>query len=200
MMNAEILISIGTILFFLGIAHMSPAVALWDARLFRVIHNTLRRFTRDFQYFWHLGRTPFALFGLVFLLLYDLRGGLMASIVYAVIVSFEWLIKRTLKRPRPFTLIPDAVMNQPKEPHDPSFPSGDALRVWYLALILPLSLGLPPVVILLSGSLALVVSLGRIAMGVHFPLDVIAGSGIGLIGAGIVQQFIMSNSQFPIFN
>jgi undecaprenyl-diphosphatase len=199
-MNAEILISLGAIFFFSGIFHMSPAVALWDARLFRVIHNTLRRFSRDFQYFWHLGRTPFALFGLAFLLLYNLRSGLMASIVYALIVSFEWLIKRTLKRPRPFTLIPDAEMSQPKEPQDPSFPSGDALRIWYLALILPLSLGLPPTLILLSGSLALVVSLGRIAMGVHFPLDVIAGSGIGLIGAGIVQQFIISSYQFPILN
>ena len=69
-----------------------------------------------------------------------------------------------------------------------------------LALILPFYLDLPPLIILLTGSLAFVVSLGRIAMGVHYPLDVIAGSGIGIFGVGIVQQLVVINFQIPILN
>lgn len=191
-MNSELIISLGMILFFLGIAHMSPAIAFWDAHLFRLIHNPLRRFEKPFQILWHLGRTPFALIVLALLILFDLRSGLSAGVVFILMISFEWLIKRSLKRPRPFMLIPDAVMSQPKEPTDPSFPSGDALRVWYLALIIPLSLGLPGMFFLLTGTLALLVTLGRIAMGVHYPLDIIAGTGIGLLGAGIVHQFVSS--------
>lgn len=191
--KSQFIITLGVSLFILGFAHMSPIVALWDARLFRFLHKPLRRLSNAFQLLWHLGRTPFALAILTLLVIIDLHFGIVAWIGFALIISFEWFIKHTLKRARPFTLIPDAVMSQPKEPTDPSFPSGDALRVWYLALIIPFSLDLPPMFFLLTCSLALLVSLGRIAMGVHYPLDVIAGTGIGLVGVGIVQQLFVLN-------
>ncbi len=191
--NSQFLIALGAFLFILGFAHMSPAIALLDARLFRLLHKPLRRLSGFFQVIWHLGRTPFALATLVLLVILDLHFGLTACVGFALIVSFEWFIKRSLKRARPFTLIPDAVMNQPKEPTDPSFPSGDALRIWYLALIIPFSLALPPIFLLLTCSIALLVSLGRIAMGVHFPLDVLAGTGLGLLGVGIAGQFLILN-------
>lgn len=188
--NSQSIIALGAFLLVLGFSHLSPAIALLDARLFRFLHKPLRSFSSAFQLLWHLGRTPFALAVLALLVILDLRLGIAAWIGFALVVSFEWYIKRSLKRARPFTLIPDAVMSQPKKPTDPSFPSGDALRIWYLALIVPFSMGLPPMYFLLTASLALLVSLGRTAMGVHFPLDVIAGTGIGLIGVGIVQQII----------
>jgi undecaprenyl-diphosphatase len=75
-------------------------------------------------------------------------------------------------------------MLQPKQPLDPSYPSGDALRVWFLALILPTAIGNPGLLLITGIVLASIVSIGRSVMGVHYPSDVIAGIGLGFIGAG----------------
>lgn len=74
-------------------------------------------------------------------------------------------------------------MLQPLKPLDPSFPSGDALRIWYLTLITAAIFSSLPFLIA-AIILAAVISLGRIMMGVHYPSDVLAGSGLGVIAAG----------------
>ena len=68
---------------------------------------------------------------------------------------------------------------------DPSHPSGDTLRVWLLALIFPLAFALPWPVFVLSILMAITLSLGRITLGVHYPLDVIGGIGLGFLSTGI---------------
>ena len=75
-------------------------------------------------------------------------------------------------------------MLQPIKPQDPSFPSGDALRVWYLALIIPTAFGDSGIFLVAGIILAILVSMGRMVMGVHYPSDVTAGMGLGFIGAG----------------
>ncbi len=191
--SSPLIIVLGASLFLLGIAHMSPALALLDARLFRLLHIRLLRGNPFFQVVWHLGRTPFAILCLIIFVLFDLRSGLMAAIVFAAAVTIEWSIKRSFRRPRPFTLIPDAIMAQPREPKDTSFPSGDALRIWFLALTIPWIFGLPPAYSLGTCLVALLVTLGRIALGVHYPLDTFAGAGLGILAAGVVQQLSMVN-------
>ena len=118
----------------------------------------------------------------------------MAAIVFAAAATIEWSIKRTFKRPRPFTLIPDAIMGQPREPKDTSFPSGDAMRIWFLALTIPFVFSLSEAYIVGTSIIALIVTLGRIAMGVHFPFDTLAGSGLGVLAAGISQYLITSTT------
>lgn len=185
-MQADLIIAIGAVLLFLGFSHLNPSIALLDARIFRAIHKPLRQFTKAFQVLWHLGRTPFTVIMIALSAIYNLQAGLICGIAFVIIASTEWLIKRSLQRTRPYHVIPDAVMTQPKEPHDPSFPSGDAMRIWYLALCLPMIFGLPWQFMLLTGIVALIVTLGRIAMGVHYPLDTIAGTGLAIIGLGLV--------------
>ncbi|MBC8507952.1 MAG: phosphatase PAP2 family protein [Anaerolineales bacterium] len=190
--NSQFTILLGVLLFLLGIAHMSPRLALLDARIFRFMHKSLRRANSVFQVIWHLGRTPLTLVCLVIFLLFDLQIGIMVAIILAAAAIVEWSIKRTFKRPRPYILIPDAIMAQPRKPKDASFPSGDAMRIWFLALTIPFVFGLSPVFIVGSSIIALIVTLGRIAMGVHFPLDTLAGTGLGLIASGVSIYLISS--------
>lgn len=185
MMKAELLITLGAALFLIGSTHLHPAVALGDTRLFGWLHTRLQLGTPLLRILWHLGRTPFALLMLALLSIYNLQTGIISTIIFILIVTFEWMIKRIFRRPRPFTVLDDAKMRQPSQPNDSSFPSGDALRVWFFALILPASFELPIPLIVGTCFVAFLVTLGRIAMGVHYPLDALAGAGLGVLGAGL---------------
>jgi len=198
--NSQFTIVLGAILFLIGVMHMSPALALLDARTFRFLHTFLRRGNAFFKNIWHLGRTPFTLLCIIIFMLYDLQSGVIAAIVFSAAAALEWGIKRTFQRPRPFTLIPDAIMAQPREPKDGSFPSGDAMRIWFLALTIPLIFGLSWPFLAGTSIIALLVTLGRIAMGVHYPLDVLAGIGLGILGTGIARQLTIVNYQLSIIN
>ena len=195
--NLSFSIYLGAVLFLISSLHLYPAVALWDARLLLVLHPPLRRWVKTFQILWHLGRTPFTILCLLVATLFNLQSGVQTAIVFALIVSIEWGVKRTLQRARPFTVLPNVEMGQPCQPQDASFPSGDAMRIWFLALALPTTFGLPLFIGVGACLLALTVSLGRVALGVHFPLDVLAGAGLGTLGAGILQ-LMLANLQFAI--
>jgi len=179
------LINVGMALFIIGLAHIIPSIALRDAQAFRYLHARLQVHRSVFRLLWHLGRTPFALLAIGVLILYNPEPGLSLAIIFTLIITLEWVIKRSLQRVRPFNLIPDTVMSQPKKPRDPSFPSGDALRIWFVALTIPIALGTTWPVILTVTVIAMLISLGRIGLGVHYPLDVLGGSGLGIFAAGI---------------
>lgn len=178
---------LGGALFALGLSHRLPAVAQADARLFLFLHRPLSRgrWPRFFRVLWLWGTSPPTLV-LLLLLAWRLRPWWAAPVLYLLAAVSERAVKLTLRRPRPFRALPEARLQQPRVPHDPSFPSGDALRVWFLALTLsaafPTQAWLPPLLVLLAA----LVSLGRIALGAHYPLDVLAGSGLGLLFGGAV--------------
>lgn len=137
-----------------------------------------------FQEIWFLGRTAFALVALGMLASWNWKLGLIALSVFGVIVGLEHLVKGLFNRQRPFQASRETKMLQPREPLDASFPSGDALRAWYLALILSVAAGGSSAFWSASLAAALLVSVGRMVMGVHYLSDVIAGAGLGLLGAG----------------
>ena len=94
-----------------------------------------------------------------------------AIVVLAVLVMS---IKFTIRRSRPEG--DWGTVYRKTDPH--SFPSGHAARA---ALIAMLALFWCPIAIGLALTLwALLVSLARIAMGVHYPSDVLAGAVLGL--------------------
>ncbi len=175
------------ILFLLGFSWRIPAVARLDERAFLALYGLLSR-PRGREFFrllWPLGTTPAALAALLFLGL-PLRGTWQAWgelwFGFALAALAERLTKMSMRRPRPFTTLPGVLMHQPRRPKDPSFPSGDALRIWFLAGVLS---RLYPAGAALWYALGLLVSLGRIALGVHHPLDVLAGGALGALAAAL---------------
>jgi len=115
------------------------------------------------------------------LLVADLRSGLWLAAGAAGAALAEQLTKALVRRPRPFTRLPDIRLRQSPAPLDTSFPSGDAMRVWFVVCALEMTLpGAPLLVRLAVWSAAAMVSFGRVRMGAHYPLDVWAGAWIGI--------------------
>lgn len=106
-------------------------------------------------------------------------------IAILVLAIFVGLIKFTFRRKRP-----EGDWGQIYRKTDPhSFPSGHAARA---ALLVVLAFGLGPAWLgLLVLVWAIVVSLSRIVMGLHFVSDVVVGSLIGL-SAGLLTLAVLS--------
>jgi undecaprenyl-diphosphatase len=137
-----------------------------------------------FQEIWFFGRTSFTLITLLLLTTHNWKLGSTSLLVFLMVVGIEQIFKILFNRQRPFSEDRNVRMLQPVRPHDTSFPSGDALRVWYLALILPTATGGTGLFLPATILVACLVTLGRAIMGVHYPTDTIAGLGLGMMGAG----------------
>jgi undecaprenyl-diphosphatase len=104
---------------------------------------------------------------------------LFLGIALAICTVAERGVKVLVNRPRPFVLLPELRPLPGLAPTDPSYPSGDAARAWLLAVFLATLPGVPPWATFLPLAAAFVVAFGRVRLGVHSPLDVLAGSCLG---------------------
>jgi undecaprenyl-diphosphatase len=177
---------IGLILILMGCSHLIIQTDNAETSLILFVQKISNRkpligFIREI---WFLGRTTFLIIILLIITAFDWQLGGIAFAVFLVTAAIEMLIKVSFNRIRPFQNQPKILMLQPQEPSDPSFPSGDTYRIWYLALTLAFVFGNDPNVLLAMIVIALLVSVGRLAMGVHYLTDILAGAGLGLIAAG----------------
>ena len=179
------LIGFGSILLIVGLFHRRSLLAKWDTGTFQILHNRLQPSAHFFRFVWPLGTTPVAVLLILILYIPGWKIGTIITLAYGVAALIERGLKLKMKRERPFQGLPDVRMQQPTQPRDPSHPSGDALRVWFLALVFPAAFGLLFPAYIFSLTVAFTLSLGRIALGVHFPLDIIGGAGLGILAAGI---------------
>ena len=177
---------LGVILFIIGCTHRFKRARTFDTQIVRSLQHLSNRnsWFPLFQESWFFGRTSFTIITLLLLTSLNWKLGLTATLVFLVTAGIEKIVKLVFNRSRPFSIEPDISMLQPIKPTDPSFPSGDALRIWYLALILPVAAGESGLFLAGSLLLAILVTSGRLVMGVHFLTDAIAGVGLGLLGAG----------------
>jgi undecaprenyl-diphosphatase len=103
-------------------------------------------------------------------------------------VSLEGAAKSLVQRGRPAETVPDVILRGKAAAHGLSFPSGHAMVIFAIAtLVVPYFQGRRKV---LPWALAAAVCLSRVYLGAHFPLDVIAGAGLGVfIGAALNVLF-----------
>ena len=118
------------------------------------------------------------------------RGAWIALTVFAGLL-IPWgaaeLLKLIVRRPRPFLAIPDAPATLISHPGSYAFPSGDAALAFgaavALGLVMP-RLRIPAILV------ALCVSLSRVLVGVHYPLDVAGGAAIGIAGGLLAPHLV----------
>ncbi|MHB1283311.1 MAG: phosphatase PAP2 family protein [Metallibacterium scheffleri] len=110
--------------------------------------------------------------------------GLRATVEMAatglLALALYYLLKRWTQRPRPFRSVDGIVAHVP--PLDEfSFPSGHTLQAVSFSLIASAWF---PMLIPLLLVFTLLVAASRIVLGLHYPSDVLAASGIGLLLGG----------------
>lgn len=180
----------GFVLTGIGMLYPLTTLKTLDLRLFYFLYCKLSGNARVFRVLWPFGKTGFMVGILGIFLLLNWYSGCCAIFCFFIIACVERLIKLTMKRRRPFVLLSEVEMLQPYKPEDFSHPSGDAMRVWYLTFIIPFIFGWSLLLLSVFLSVAVLVSFGRIAFAVHFPLDVAGGTGLGLIGAGLFYLMV----------
>jgi undecaprenyl-diphosphatase len=94
----------------------------------------------------------------------------------AVALLVAQVVSRLVDRPRPFVVHPGALHLFSSHAADPGFPSDHATAAFAIATAVLLRDRRWGAVAMV---LACVLSVGRVAMGVHYPTDVLAGAALG---------------------
>jgi undecaprenyl-diphosphatase len=127
------------------------------------------------------------------------RFRLAAALALATLlkVSLEATAKAFVQRGRPAEMLPHVILRGQAAAHGLSFPSGHAMVIFAIAALVAPYLGRQWR--LLPWALAALVCLSRVYLGAHFPLDVLAGAGLGVF-IGSVLNLVFGVPPLPVEN
>ena len=104
------------------------------------------------------------------------RAGVAAGLGAVLALACGQVVSRLVDRPRPFVADPHRVHLFARHVADPSFPSDHATAAFAIATAVLLRNRRVGAVVL---ALAALLAVGRVAIGVHYPSDVLAGAALG---------------------
>jgi membrane-associated phospholipid phosphatase len=186
---AGLLVGLGAVLFAAAAVVLKAGATGWDVSLFRVLNEVPPAVASVLTPLSHLFRP--AGIAIVVVLIVGFVAAWTRSVLPvaagAVAAAVAWalanLAKAIADRPRPYQVVADAVLRQ-QPAHGTSFPSSHtAVTVAVVIALLPF---LPRVLAGVAIAYAVLVGWSRVYLGVHYPLDVLAGAGIGMAVGGAV--------------
>ena len=160
-----------------------------DARLFRILNDVppaaASVLTPLSHLFLPVGITAVVLLTVVYVLARNRSALPVAAAVVAA--GAAWVLANVAKviadRPRPYLVMADAVLRQ-HPAHGTSFPSSHTAVTLAVAIALVPFLARPLAAVGIA--YAILVGWSRVYLGVHYPLDILAGAGIGMAVGGAV--------------
>jgi len=177
-----------------GLAWRLPAWGILDARAMRRINRVALPEVIDTGsgVLRLAGTTAFFVAALVLagMVRPTLAVGLVTAALAAELITKS--LKIIVRRQRPSSADPGVVVRLAHLPIDPSFPSGDAMRAAFLAGLALTTPQVPPWGAALFLVASVLVALGRVRAGAHYPLDVWAGFFLGL-GAALAWASLLEH-------
>jgi undecaprenyl-diphosphatase len=183
------LAGLGAALFGVAALLLKTGAAGWDVSLFRILNEVPAAATSVLTPLSHLF-LPISIIAVVVLAAVYVvarNRSILPVATGAAAASTAWALAHAAKaiadRPRPYEVMADAVLRQ-QPAHGTSFPSSHTAVTLAVAIALVPFLARP----LAAAGIAYAVLVGwsRVYLGVHYPLDVLAGAGIGMAAGGVI--------------
>jgi membrane-associated phospholipid phosphatase len=186
---AGLLAGLGVVLFGASALLVKVGATGWDARLFRILNEVPEAAASVLTPLSHLFLPAGIVIVVVLTIVYVVarNRSILPVAAGAVAAGAAWLLANVAKaivdRPRPYEVMAGAVLRQ-NPAHGTSFPSSHTAVTVAVVIALVPFLARP----LAAAGIAYAVLVGwsRVYLGVHYPLDVLAGAGIGMAVGGVV--------------
>src|SRR5690242_6359544 len=187
--TAGLLAGVGAALFGISAVLLKTGTLGWDESLFRLLNevpaaaaSVLTPLSRLF-----LPAGIITVVALTAVYVLARNRSVLPVLAGAVAAGAAWLLAHVAKaiadRPRPYQVVADAVLRQ-LPAHGTSFPSSHTAVTLAVALALAPFLARP---LAATGiGYAILVGWSRVYLGVHYPLDILAGAGIGMAMGGVI--------------
>ena len=187
--TAGLLASLGAALFGVSAVLLKTGTLGWDESLFRLLNDVPAAAASVLTPLSYLFRPAGIVIVVVLTIGYVLiRDRSILPVVTGVAAAAAaWLLDNTAKaiadRPRPYQVMADAVLRQ-QPAHGTSFPSSHTAVTLAVAIALVPFMARP---LAATGiGYAVLTGWSRVYLGVHYPLDILGGAGIGAAAGGVI--------------
>jgi membrane-associated phospholipid phosphatase len=187
--SAGLLAGVGAALFGVAALVLKAGAVGWDQSLFRVLNDVPAALASVLSPLLHLFLPAGILVVIVLAAVYVVarNHSIMPVAAGAVAAGTAWalanLAKAVVDRPRPYEVIAGAVLRQ-HPAHGTSFPSSHTAVT--VAVVIALVPFLPRALAGVAIAYAVLVGWSRVYLGVHYPLDILGGAGIGITVGGAI--------------
>src|SRR6266566_2561549 len=173
----------------------APDLISLDGHLERwVVHHRAGWLNPVFEGLSYVGRLGLVwiVIALVLSAVYRRWGAFVLMLIAIALADWSSMgLKSLIDRPRPPLRYPEPKTLVPL-PHDASFPSGHASTSFAAATMLSLSFPrFAPFLYVLAAAIAF----SRVYVGVHYPLDVVGGAGLGVLVAVVLRLLVQRRAQ-----